>query len=295
MARPGTDSDLTYYPPRARWYRRPVYAWYWLRGVLHLESIFRPTGINGGQLILSVLIPGFALWVSGRRSLSRVFVAVYVGAFISLVLWYGHLISRAGYGTMITIHASSVFFLLNRSLQTHYEFAMRMCMCVLVLFVIWFGGYRPILGLVQSHWYWPVEVQGRVLVMKPFKSGSELRVGQWILFEIGDRVSGASDGIVLREGLGYSPILATPGDTLRFTTNQFFVNGVSVARREYMPLGGEHVIPEKHWFAWPDVVRGGQGGNLNVVAARLLEAATVPEEEVLGTPYHRWFWRKQLP
>jgi hypothetical protein len=62
-----------------------------------------------------------------------------------------------------------------------------------------------------------------------------------------------------------------------------------------MPSDGEWVVPENHWLIWPNLDISGHG---NVGEARISSAmmnlASVNEDQFLGKPLARWFWRKQI-
>jgi hypothetical protein len=55
------------------------------------------------------------------------------------------------------------------------------------------------------------------------------------------------------------------------------------------------VVPEKRWLVWPDLALGGHGqvagANLSAV---LLQVGTMSEQQFVGKPFKRWFWRRQL-
>jgi hypothetical protein len=61
-----------------------------------------------------------------------------------------------------------------------------------------------------------------------------------------------------------------------------------------MPIRGESVVPENHWFIWPElaIVQG------NVAAApaeaAFLRMSDVDQTQFVGKPFRRWFWRRQL-
>ena len=73
-------------------------------------------------------------------------------------------------------------------------------------------------------------------------------------------------------------------------------NGVPQTRLAYMPGAGEVVVPENNWFLWPNYAIS--GGHREVaeatLSAILLQRATVAQEQFIGTPYRRWFGRRQV-
>ena len=62
-----------------------------------------------------------------------------------------------------------------------------------------------------------------------------------------------------------------------------------------MPETGELIVPEKHWFVWPDFAISGHGNVAEAaLSAALLPMATVSEDQFAGKPFKRWFWRRQF-
>lgn len=62
-----------------------------------------------------------------------------------------------------------------------------------------------------------------------------------------------------------------------------------------MPVSGELVAPEKHWFIWPELAIY-ENGNVNdaAVSAMMLQLAVVSEKQLVDRPFERWFGRKQI-
>jgi len=78
VARPNIEEEPSeYYPPRARWYGRVFSPWFKLQRLLHLERIHLPAGFTLQQLILSLLLPGYAFFANGRLTLGWSFMGVY--------------------------------------------------------------------------------------------------------------------------------------------------------------------------------------------------------------------------
>ena len=90
-------------------------------------------------------------------------------------------------------------------------------------------------------------------------------------------------------------MLATAGDRVEFSTNGFAVNGVLQARLPHMPETGGLVVPENHWFIWPKLAISGNWdvGEANISSA-MMQMASVSEDQFVGKPFKRWFWRKQI-
>jgi hypothetical protein len=62
-----------------------------------------------------------------------------------------------------------------------------------------------------------------------------------------------------------------------------------------MPVAGELVVPEKHWFVWPELDISGRGEvGPDRIAAVMLQAAVISQAEYVGKPFKHWFWRRQV-
>lgn len=292
------ETDSPYYPRRARWYSPLFRPWFKLQRALHLEKIRFPTGFTAGQVILSLLLPGYSLFVNRRKMVGAAFVAIYLASLVCFVVWLGFPIGSAGYGLMISIHASSIVFLENCALRDKYEFGVRFPLAIATLLVVWLAVYRPVVKFAEATWWRPMIVQGRVMVMKPAKFRDLIQRGEWVLYSIGGnqgRYAHGEGAVWVRSGFGLGPVLAVAGDTIRFTTNAFFINGQSEPRLPHMPTTGEVQVPEKHWFIWPNLDISGHGnvGEASI-SSTMLQLAIVSENQYVGKPFQRWFWRRQI-
>ena len=99
---------------------------------------------------------------------------------------------------------------------------------------------------------------------------------------------------MIRDGFGFSPLLAGPGDTVRFSATSFRVNEKIFPREPSMPKSGEWRISEKQWFVWPMfVIENGVAPGTDL--AQVVQGyALISENQFVGRPFKRWFWRKQI-
>jgi len=102
-------------------------------------------------------------------------------------------------------------------------------------------------------------------------------------------------GALGQASLGLGLVLATPGDHVEFSTGKITVNGVSRPAMPHMPVSGALVVSQNHWFIWPDIAIS---GNWNVaeadISSAMLQMANVSQNQFMGKPFKRWFWRKQI-
>jgi hypothetical protein len=299
MGKANTDGTASpFYPPRAGWYSPLFRPWFKFQRALHLGKIRLPAGFTVGQVGLSLLLPGFSLFVNGRKKVGAVFVVLYLAALVCFVVWLGFPVSSAGYGLMIAVHASSIVFLESCTLRDKYEFHLRFLLAVATLLAVWLLVYRPVVKFAEANWWQPMVVQGRVLVMKPAKFRSSVQRGDRVLYSIGGNAGYQAHGegaVWVRSGFGWGPVLAVAGDTIRFSTNVFFINGQAQPRLPHMPVAGEVQVPEKHWFIWPNLDISGHGnvGEASI-SATMLQLAVVSQNQYVGEPYPRWFWQRPV-
>jgi len=138
----------------------------------------------------------------------------------------------------------------------------------------------------------PLRVNGRVVVVQTFSASKAVRRGDWIAYSL---PGGAGTGVLVQEGLSLGPVLAAGGDHLRFSPKTFEVNGVQRPLLPHMPTSGELLVPENHWFIWPELGISGHGNVAEAnISATMLQLANVSEPRFIGKPFKRWFWRRQI-
>ena len=279
--------ESPYYPPRARWYSRWLYAGRALRRQLWLDRIHLPGPVPTGRFIGGLLVPGYAFYAGGKRLIGRAILGGSVVLAAVFFLWLGHPIANAAFGLLLSAHATSVLFLLSPWLAGE-RFEVRIVAALLVVALLGGGLYTPARNLIQKHCLLPLRLKEQVVVIKVYSSAKDVRRGDWIAYEL---PPGGGAGIHVPGGPSLGPVLAVAGDRVRFTPDGFEVNGAWRRLRSHMPTAGEMIVADKTWLVWPDVQIIGHG-NINVPAA-LLPLAIVSETQFIGKPFQRWFWRRQ--
>lgn len=151
--------------------------------------------------------------------------------------------------------------------------------------------YMPMRTFAEKHWVASLHVRDRAVIIEKFGSAPRIQRGEWVAYSIPE--TGNHDAGYVQAGLGFGQVLAVGGDKIRFTPVAIEVNGVARPRLAYMPDWGEMVVPQKHWFIWPDIDIGGHGAAPAALRQLLLRMATVSQEQFFGRPLKRWFWRSQ--
>ena len=300
MARPNIEEEPSaYYPPRARWYGRVFLPWFKLQRALHLEQIHLPSGFTAQQTILSLLLPGYAFFANGRPALGWLFAGIYVVAAVLFIVALGYQLGSLGFGLMISAHASSIIFLEGCWLRSLTQFGYRLALAVVTLLAVWLAVYAPVIGFAERHFIMPLRVRGHVVVMQRVSAPRNIRNGDWVMYSLQSHSLGNAHreggAVWIQAGLGWGPVLALAGDRVEFSTNSFAVNGVAQPLRPHMPTSGGLVVPEKHWFVWPEFDINGHGNVSEAnLSAIMLQMATVSEIEFIGKPFKHWFGRRQI-
>ena len=116
--------DSPYYPPRARWYSSIFRFWHAARRRTHLDQIHLPEGISLPAFLASLLVPGLAFIVRREKLIGRAILVSYGLLAIILVLWLGYPAANIAFGLMLSVHVTSINFLLQPWLAgTRFGFA----------------------------------------------------------------------------------------------------------------------------------------------------------------------------
>jgi hypothetical protein len=253
-----------------------------------MDHIRLPSGISLGGALASVLIPGAGVYVCAPRLWGRIALGLAVVLVILNIVWFGSQLANLPFGLLLSLHASSLGFLIDKMLPVP-QFRTRLITAAGLLIFLACGVYLPARNLVQDHWFLPLRLKNQVVIIHREAPGSTLRRGDVIAYSFGS-VDG--QGIIVHGGLGLGPVLALPGDSVRFTSTAFEVNGQPHARLALMPQSGEITISERHWFVWPDFDISGHGYVMDKVPETILSVGLISDRQFLGKPCRRWLWNR---
>ncbi len=292
------STGSAYYPPRARWYTTFFFSLgQRLRRRFGLDRLHLAGEVTWSGLILSLLLPGFSFFLSGRRLIGWVVLPAYFLTVLVFVAALGFTAGSIAYGLMISLHATSIAYLEGHWLRDS-SFGLRLGLALCTLIALWALVYAPGVNFAEKHWLFPVRVGERVLIVRRGVAPAALKRGDWVAYRIhADNSWDESRArVYLQTGLAIDPVLGLPGDFVRFGAEDVVVAGQSFPRAAYMPTTGELEVPEKVWFIWPNLditVRGGVAP-ANISAA-LQRVALVTQTNIIGRPARHWFGRRQWP
>ena len=287
-----------YYPPRARWYSPLLNVGQMLQRRMGLDRLHLPEGIPVPAFIASLLVPGLAFIVRKERLIGQAILTGYGLLAIVFIVWLGYPVANVAFGLMLSAHVTSIVFLLNPWLA-EARFVFRIATGLILLLVVGGGLYAPLRNELQTKYLMPLRIRGNVVVVQSFSSPRTIHRGDWIAYSLDSQSVGDAhqEGGAIRAaaGFGLGPVLAGAGDRIRFTPQTFEINGVAQKSLPHMPVAGEFVVAEKHWFLWPDIVISGHGNTAaTTIASAMLQLATVAEKHYIGKPFKRWFGRRQI-
>lgn len=279
-----------FYPPRARW---PSLRSRWTtRQSFRAKGIFRKSdalGCSPAELVLSFLLPAYVFNVFGHRRVALALALAYIVAAAAFVYWVGYYASA--FIAMISIHVSSAGFLCKRVLP-EVRFVLRLMVALTLFGLLYTLAYKP-----AHEWFeklvTPLRVGEKVVIINRSVPPKTIHRGEWIAYKIHGGGRGRhGNALAVVPGFGFSEALAVPGDTVSFSPGKFAVNGVEQSAKPYMPATGSLTLSRNQWFVWPELVIGGyRRANEQAISATLLNLGTITEEEFVGKPVKRWFWK----
>jgi len=291
------ETYSAYYPPRARWYSPVFSLGVAVRRRLAMDRIHLPQQMTLSGLIAGLLVPGLAVYLRGPRLWGE---AALIGCgmlALSFVVWFGCPAGNFAFGLLLSLHTTGFVYycnplLLNKPLGSRLRFTL-LSLIALGLLI-----YAPMRYVIQQRWLTPLRVRGNVVIVHRTGAPLDIKRGDWVMYSLRqDRLGEGHHGgaVWVQAGFGWGPVLAVARDRVAFSTNSFTVNGEARPLLPHMPTYGELVVPEKHWFVWPELDISVHGNVSEAsISAMMLQSATVSESEFIGKPFKHWFWRRQI-
>lgn len=244
-----------------------------------------------GRFVLSMAVPGFSFYDAGWPRIGMGAMISWVLALCIFLMFLGYVTANIAFGMMTSMHVSSIIFVLNRAAPEMSVFR-RLALSLAVLLVVGQLVYASGLNWLQNHLFMPVRMGSKVFVINRASAIESIRRGDVVACQTDAVIEGM---VRIRDGYILDRVLAGPEDKVEFRASTFTVNGAAAAALPLMPVQGGVVLPAKTWLIWPSLQRITR---VNVpdddIAQAVLSMAMVPREKVIGKPFRRWFWRKQI-
>jgi hypothetical protein len=258
--------ESPYYPRRARWYARIFYFVGAIRHRLALDRIYLPKDITVGGLVGSFFIPGLAVYLRGPRLSGKAAMTGCALLSAIFIVWLGNTAANLAFGLMLSIHTTGFVYYCGPFLSDK-EFRYRILFTIGTMLFLGLCFYTPLQGTIQKHWFMPLRMGGRVIVVSVRTTPDSLKIGDWAAF----RGSASGAGEINEGGILLGPVIG---------------------------LGGDHVdsldVPEKHWLIRAEFFRYYTHDPFGTRSGIVQQTAVVSREEFVGRPFKRWFFRKQI-
>jgi hypothetical protein len=285
--------ESAYYPPRAgRLGRFRSTARTLLRRIPFdaFERLRLPRGFSFRKFSLALALPGYVFLVVRQVRAGQILMGAYALLFLVAVVWIGSGAAALAFGLLVALHGASWARLIEVWLPGagwKQRLLLTLCATLLVATLC----YRPAQRFIQHHWVAPLRLGNQTLLVNPARPPS-LRPGVAAVIRV--EPDGAAGLMVLR-GFVVAEILGQPGDRIQFADGWYRVNDLIRPALTHMPIQGEWIVPENHWFIWPFSSMGIQGrvaeADPAAVQTVLRRLALVPWSSVAGRPLRWWFWR----
>jgi hypothetical protein len=192
-------------------------------------------------------------------------------------IWVGSPLSSWSWVAMSGLHSLSATMTIAWCLP-HLPLPMRMRRASIFSFLFILCAY--VIFPVQRQVVLPIQMRGTTIFINTYRSVQKLNRGDWTAYQ------------ALQGQAGFARILALPGETIKFHSDSFEVNGIFYQQvGKEMPIDGETIVPLDAYYIWPDFDRFYHGGD---EATRWLSYwAIVKFHQVIGTSYGHWLWHRQ--
>ena len=206
------------------------------------------------------------------------------------ILWLGYPIANFSLTLMVVVLTINILYLSGYVWPGDNPW-MRTVLILAILFIV-----TRLTGMAFNQLIVPLELNGRPIIVKAYLKPQSVYPGDWVAYQIVEKVDYSDGQAVIVNGYGLDPVLGGPGDMIHFTNEMFQINGVNYSRLSNMPKHGDLLVPKKHWFIWPSSIRvfsGPSQGSKDLTAELMLQTSVVDEAQFIGKPFKRWFWREQ--
>lgn len=261
-----------------------------------MDRIHLPIETTLFGLIGGFFVPGLAVYLRGPRLRGQAALLACALLFLCFIVWLGQPFGNYAFGLMLSIHASGFVYYCSACLLDK-EFLIRIVFTIAILISLGLVIYAPMRGAIQNHWLMPVQMNGHAIIVQRSFPARAVKRGDPVAYKLSGYYfsNHGGQGVSGHAGMSLGAVLATAGDRVEFSTNNFIVNGVPQLLLPHMPESGALVVQENHWLIWPSLAISGNWdvGEANISAA-MLQMANVSETQFVGKPFKRWFWRKQI-
>ena len=267
--------------------RSPLYT---LKRRVRVDQLNISLRVPWQTILLALLIPGYGFVRWWPRLARPAFCAAVLLLLVSLV-WIGRGPSNFAVMGLVSLHVTSFLYVLepyfvNQGLRYRIVFS------ILVMIGFWGLMYLPGRAFIEKNVLIPLVYHERIVVVGTAFDPDRLAVGDIVAFQMKESLRDFGN-VIIHEALNAGPVLALPGDHVRFSPGVWYRNGRPAPALPRMPTTGEMQLRKKEWFIWGEVITRGGGANAGAVEQALASQACVSADRLKGKAFRRWFWWKQ--
>ena len=247
----------------------------------------------------ALLVPGLAFYLRNPDRSGKAAMGVCAALLLVFFAFLGFPAANAAFTLLLSIHAVG-FVAYCKPLLAGASWPFRLFAAVILCLSMFGVVYMPLRGLMEHRLVMPLRLRGNVVVINCRSSPGVIHRGDWIAFRLNSVHDYFNNGtwhgnVQVMDGINMAPVLALPGDHVKFTPKFFTVNGgIEQPRRPNMPGSGEFTVPEKCWLAWPNLDINGHGYTpAENITEAAMAIATVQRDQFVGKPFKHWFGRRQ--
>lgn len=228
-----------------------------------------------------LVVPGAGFWLCGRVALGCWCLALHALFLVLGVAAIGYPLGVAALAAAVVVHSVGIIGFVaggvpGSGLVSKFG-------ALLVPPVVYFKACL----LAGEFLFFPVEIDGQVLVVSRLTKAAEVRVGDLVAFEQPER---RLPGVQVRDGIELGEVLAMGGTRVDFGQQHLRTRAGVLPARYGMPSQGTILLAEKVWFIWPAEINTRRNPEAEPL---LLQAAQVPHGALVGRVFRHWFGRVQ--
>lgn len=239
------------------------------------------------QLFLSAVVPSLGFALAGSRKGAWVALAGYLLSAFCVLAFLGYWFASLAWGAMVGIHSLGTIYFLNRHPELRIR-ALKLAAAVSVIVALFSYVYMPGMRLMGTVAF-PYRTPEGLVVIDLRAAVEVLRRDDVVAYRV--PTVALPPGYAMGNGAGVGRVLAVEGDVIRFEREKVFVNEVAQPSQDGMPEMGEMVVAAGHCFIWTPLLRTDR--SYGVTFALSKEVSMVPEANIIGKAFDRWFGRKQ--
>ena len=150
------------------------------------------------------------------------------------------------------MHVTGLVYYFSPALRNE-DFWHRLLLTIAVLLGLGTVFYAPLRGTIENRWAMPLRANGHVIA-RATNARCGIKRGDWMAYTLSGQLlsNHGYEFIYHRNGMALGRCWRRRAIRVEFSAKTFSVNGTPHSRLSHMPASGSLVVPENHWFIWPE-------------------------------------------